>query len=385
LRTLFNAIYTPNAANTTDTVESGKGTITYTTAISQAALALFKITIGPASSQDKVQIKGTALPTAQGASSGNLIVIDIGVPGGTDNSGLPTFYIPHQGLGASTIDGDYSHIRFRVNKGASLVIEADNTAYEAADDDGIAGAGNAGATGYFKGGCVEVMDGGKLRDGAWEGFPLGTDAVILNRYNSYLAVGPETYKNQDMLSYTGTDAPQKYYSGWLIGPSGASPSPRIEWDTGNGPASYVEVRPGEIATDAKLTAKKSLGLIYSVWFVNGAQLTIDVDAQETPIFTDGQEENPTTLHGIAANESKSSDFNFYADSSAEASVSIIIKQGNFLDGRFLSAKTGETEDTAVPVMATSGDITLNTTSETTKEYGDGTGITGKLISPPESD
>jgi hypothetical protein len=199
------------------------------------------------------------------------------------------------------------------------------------------------------------MAGGKLRDGAYEGFPLGANAVILNRYNSYLSVGPEPESPE---ANTGGYI---FYEGFLIGPS--SGSPRIEWNaSGNGALSYVEVRPGEIATNAQLTAKKSVGLIYSVWFVDNATLTIDAAGEAVEIFEGG-------AHGIQANGGT---FKFYGSGS---NTIITIKAGNFLDGRFL-----DSSETASPVGGAS-DITISGPgiTGTEVEYGDGTNIKGRLI------
>jgi hypothetical protein len=364
LRRLFNAIYSPNAPDTVDTVEPGKTTIRYNTVISQAVLGLFKITVGQNSAGDKAEIKGDILPQAAGAGPGNLIVIDIGIPG-EDNSGL-AFSIPDRGLGSP--GGLYAHIRFRVNKGAYLVIQADNSAYEAQ------GAGNSCSTGYFNGGCVEVMAGGKIRDAAWEGFPLGTGAVILSRSGSYLAVGAESYKDggadKSMLDYTGPDF-QKYYSGWLIGAAdeaqglyGASSlKPRIIWDSGQGAEKYIEVRQGEIAIDAKVTVRRSFALIYSVWFAGNASFAINIDQSETGIFP---------VHGVFAN---GDDYNFYGHSQ----TLITIFPGSFLDPKFL--------DTTVTVpVGPSGQDPLKISGADTgkaKDYVDSsTGISGFQIPYP---
>ncbi|MDR1108932.1 MAG: hypothetical protein LBL19_07850 [Spirochaetaceae bacterium] len=362
LKTLFNAIYSPNAPGSTDSIESGKTTTAYSAAISQAALNLFKITLGPGVTT--VEIKGTALPTANGASNTQPIVIDVGIPGAS-NSGLPVFYIPYKGLGDSALGGeeDYSHIRFRVNSGASLVILADNSGYLE-----NSGTGHPCEDGYFKGGTVEVMAGGYLRDGAYEGFPLGGAAVILNRYNSYLAIGPEPGSN-DANAFNNY---KRYYGGWLLGPG---TGPRIVWDTtGNNTWSYLEVRPGVIATDAKLTAKKSLGLIYSVWFVGDAGLTIDAAGETDPVFMSGEQ----AIHGVFANEfDESSDYNFYGSSS----TTIKIKTGNVLDGNFLET---DSKGEASPIIATDNEITITGTSTGDPvEYMDSsTEISGILIPAP---
>jgi hypothetical protein len=326
LQKLFNAIYEPNKPGSTDAVESEKFAIPYNSSISAAALDLFKITIGVNPSDDKVELKGTDLPIAAGASASNLIVIDIGIPG-EDNSGL-AFSIPYQGLG---VGGNYAHVRFRVNKGAYLAILADNTRYESR------GAGNSCPSGNFNGGCVEVMADGKLRDSAWEGFPLGANAVILCRYNSYLAVGPESYGDTSpLLNYTGSAFP-KYYAGWLIGSAlssdnkfgGSSLIPRIVWDGGQTSEKYIEVREGELAIDAEVTVRRSFGLIYSVWFVNNAALTIDILASEPIIFSTPPPPPTTPVHGVFAN---GLDYIFYGT----AKTKITIFSGSVLDPQFLN-------------------------------------------------
>jgi hypothetical protein len=324
---LFKAIYTPNAPTSTldDTTYDGlagiaKTAVSYTPALSEAVLKLFKITIGTAKTGDKVEITGTDLPdaTAFGATPTNLIVIDIGVPGETN--ALPTFYIPKGatsgatagGLGASGQD-TYGYIRLRVNNGASLVIEADNAGYISGGKD------NPCPTGRFNSGCIEVMAGGKLRDGAFEGFPLGSNAVILNRYGSYLSVGPEP-TNSDATG-SKSEAYNAYYAGTLLGPQGAG---KITWNASTSPSDYLEVRPDQIATNAKLTVEASytygtgelvnggsgsspnlVGLIYSVWFVGDAALTVngvlasndgsDVTADKATYKFYGQKSSPTTI------------------------------------------------------------------------------------------
>jgi hypothetical protein len=253
-KTLFNTIYTPNAPSTTDSIEKGKTTVAYDDTISKAVLPLFNIVLdGTDAAKDKVNLTGTTLPTADGASSINLIIIDIGKPG-ENNSTLPKFYIPLDSdskkgtLGNGDDTTGYGHIRLRVNNGAELVILADNTN----------GTKSSCPPGGFKNGAVEVMSGGKLRDGAYQGFPLGSGAVLINHYGSYLSVGPEgnTGQNGDVWWY-----------GYLIGPAGNTmdTQPRIRW-TG-GPGDYLEVREGMLAFSGKATIQKTLGLIYSAWFI----------------------------------------------------------------------------------------------------------------------
>jgi hypothetical protein len=172
----------------------------------------------------------------------------------------------------------YGGVRLRVNKGAYLHIEADNSAYIGTPGGTTSGAGNSSGAGNFNNGCVEVMAGGKLRDGAFEGFPLGANATILNRLGSYLAVGPEpTHADATGSASAGY---MSYYAGWLIGPKSdltGTEATRIQWDDQND--GYIQVGDGQLVLGAKVTLTKLQGLIYDVWFEDTgaikAGLTID--------------------------------------------------------------------------------------------------------------
>jgi hypothetical protein len=354
LNTLFNAIYTPNAPDTSDNValdgQAGyqKTTVRYTAGISEKVLGLFRITVGAKPVNDKIEITGEDLPASDIAdpiaSETNLIVIDIGLPGTADNGDLPVFYIPNQGLGANS--GNYAHIRLRVNKGASLVILADNSGYI------NGGAGDSCPNGHFNNGCVEVMEGGKLRDGAFEGFPLGADAVILNRLGSYLAVGPEP-GSPDATNPKSRQAYNAYYYGWLAGPDAeGADKPRIKWDTGNASSSYIEVRPGKLAISTNVTVQKGMGLIYSVWFIGDTTVTIDVLADEA---ASGQ-------RGLFAN---GDGYKFYGTTNE---AKIVIKAGSVLNKMFL---TSGATDAANFIGSDASDTTItNTGTGTAVEYVD---------------
>jgi hypothetical protein len=348
---IFNAIYTPNKPGSTDVIgayEPGKSAIPYTQTISDAVLDLFKVTLGATATDDKIEIAGSDLSavTTTGANQDNLIVIDVGIPG-ANNSDLPKFYIPYRELGAETNNG-YGHIRFRVNNGAQVVVLADNT---------ITGPSEPG---YFTGGCVEVMAGGYLRDGAYQGFPLGDNAVILNRYNSYLSVQPEDT--------------QMVYSGYLLAPAGVNHptggATRIFWDEeGNEAGSYLEVRPNLIATNAKLKVVHPLYLIYSVWFVDDAQLTIDLVDPDTETVNEGE---PV---GRAVLTNSNGAFKFYGNEDAQ----IVIKAKNKLHKIFVTPGTDDApnfvgSDTEETILTGTGDG--SSSAQGAVQYGTGTGIYG---------
>ncbi|MDR1061853.1 MAG: InlB B-repeat-containing protein [Clostridiales bacterium] len=345
---ILRAVYLPNAPGSTDAIESGKTTIAYTEAISEAALNLFEIYIDSThAANDSINIKGTELPAADGESTTNLIVIDVGIPGGANNGALPTFHIPYGALGAS--DDSYGAIRFRVNSGASLVIEADNDSYIAN------GANHPCPPGNFNNGCIEAMPGGKLRDGAYEGFPLGSNAVLLSRLGSYLAVGPESSFEIGGAGYV--ESRDKWYSGWLVGP--AEGNPRIVWDSGDQTGGYIEVRPGQLAISANVTVKKTLGLIYSVWFVNGPTVTIDAAGDTVDI---------EGMKGLFAN---GDNYKFYGTEESSGgqnpgspAATIIVKPGSTLHQMFLTA--GNTHEF--------GFITASSDDRTIVNKGDGDSV-----------
>jgi hypothetical protein len=352
---LFNAIYIPNAPDTVDTVETGKTAVPYNADISAAALNLFKVKIGKdATSTNRVEIKGTDLPAADGADADNLIVIDIGAPGGADNDNL-NFTIPKQGLGV--VSEDYGHIRLRVNKGADLLIEADNSGYKAD------GAGSPCPAGYFNYGCAEVMAGGKLRDGAYEGFPLGNHAVILNRSGSYLGVGPEKDSGDATGNMAGTY--DKYYSGWLVGPSSANPvdAPKIEW-AGNG---YLEVRPTELIISTNMTVKKSVGLIYNVWIYGAQTVTIDA-GNEGGGFMFG---NPAAaVHGLFANfdptHPATTDYKIYGSPEAK----IVVNPGSTIHKGFLTSELADYGEVISVTTGAAAKTIPNTKTGALEKYAD---------------
>jgi hypothetical protein len=286
--------------------ESNGDEAAFTEEISKKVLDLFEITI-KSRVVARVELKGTDLPTIV-ETAGKPLVINIGLP--KDRNSL-TVHIPHDKLG--TAGNNYSYVTIRVNDGAELVIEADNSGYI------NGGVGDSTATGKFTAGRVEVMTGGKVRDGAYEGFPLGSRAVILNHVNSYLSIGPEP-GSPDATDPKASGAYNMYFAGYLIGPSGSGA--RVEWDAGNTVDSYVDIRAGELVTNAQLTVKKHMGLIYSVWFIEDAKLTINTGSDDA---------------GLVANESPGQDWNFYA---TKARTGIFTVTSGFIDENFFQAGGG---------------------------------------------
>jgi hypothetical protein len=361
VKAILEAVYAPNKPGTTDTfvsIETGKSFLPYTNDISAAVLGLFHITFGTtsnASTADLIEIKGSLDKTSVLDKTGTgfdrpILIIDIGQPGDTGNSALPTFRIPTAALGTGS--ESYGGVRLRVNKGAYLHIEANNSNYI------TNGAGYPSPSGNFKNGCVEVLAGGQLRDGAFEGFPLGDNATILNRLGSYLAVGPEP-DHTDATKGSSDDpkgakaAYDAYYAGWLIGKSDTTAEeaykvPRIEWDDdntedGNLPG-YIEVRNGELVLSAKVTVKKLTGLIYDVWFVNTtgvipAEVTIDAE--------DG---------GLFANNTDTKTYRIYGQSNSKITVKNGSISKSFLDDEELTAADliPGPDDEDDPVVITNG-------------------------------
>jgi hypothetical protein len=352
LKKIFNAVYTPNKEGSKDEIESGKTKIDYTGEISKDVLKLFTIKVGTTANADLIIISGSALPNVGGMSAYNLLVIDVGVPGGTDNTGL-NFIVPYQKLGINT--NSYAGIRFRVNKGAYLELEVTAEQNAKYDKSPIEGSD----FGNLTNGCVQIMSGGRLRDGAYQGYPLGNNSVILAQSGSYLAIGPaNTQKN--------------WFKGWLIGPKGVDDNggPTITWDTdADESGGYIEVRPEKLAISANVTLNKPLGLIYSVWFVNGPILTIDV---KTP--------NPEypSLKGLFSNaKAEGTKFKFYgrADESGginpdNPAATIIVKEGSFIEKRFLNKEINADMASGAIIPTSNSEVTIVNLGIDESAYGE---------------
>jgi hypothetical protein len=301
---LFAAVYIPNAPDSTDAAIWPQAAWPYDGEISRAALNLFRIRgNGTEPAACAVEIKGGGLPEAAGMGGNHLIVVDIGLPG-RDNSGLPVFIVPERGLGMA--GGRYEYLRFRVNRGAHVVVRADNSA----------GEGLPCPPGNAAGAAVEVMDYGKLRLGASEGYPLGEDVRIIVRLHGALALGPEGY------------------AGWLIGPAALDPG--IAWGTGDQNGDSVEFYGERMAFSANLTVQKTLRLRYSLWFVNGPTLTIDAGGGSLDI--DGQK-------GLFAGERG---YRFYGTASTSGGMNIgtpaariVLRPGSVLSRSFLTTEEGD--------------------------------------------
>ncbi|MDR0641437.1 MAG: hypothetical protein LBG07_03155 [Treponema sp.] len=308
-RELFNAVYSPNAPDSTDTVTGPKTALPYTQEISETVLDLFKIRAGANGETAQVEISGAALP-AHAGNSNSLIVIDIGIPG-RDSPGLPPFFIPAGELG--TPGQSYGHIRLRVNRGGRLLILADNPQ-----------AGGPCAPGNLSQGSVEVMAGGELRSAASEGEPLGSDSQIIVRLNSSLVLGPEGPTVPDY-----NEGRDRWFQGVFLG--SAAQSPRIVWGGGDQNGDYVEIGAGRMAFSANLAVMKTVRLKYDVWFVNCPELIID--AANDSIDLDGN-------RGVFA---ASPGLRFYGSASTSGGINIgnpaakiSIRAGSVLSASFLS-------------------------------------------------
>jgi hypothetical protein len=241
-KSMFNAVYAPNAPFATDKVEPGKNPMPYTADLSSGVLRLFTVTVGDDERRDKIKITGTELPGRE-LSSGEYhpLIIDLGLPD-KDNPDLPPFHLPVQEFGSK--GQDYSYIRLRVNRGVNLQIDRPTPLADPPD------------YGNLTKGTVEIMGGGRLSDPVYEGF-LGTDGVVIARIGSSLEVG----------SHSGfSDSGE----GFLLVGSGA----KIRWGVGDQNGSFIEIRKERLAFDVNLTIAASLTLKYSLWFINGPELTI---------------------------------------------------------------------------------------------------------------
>jgi hypothetical protein len=323
IRRLFNAVYTPNAPQNQDSIGDGISAVPYTPELSAQVLDLFHIILGASRDQDRVELTGASLPRPANASAGNQLVIDIGLSG-EDNTGLPVFVIPDRGLGTppSTTTTVYDYLRFRVNRGARLVIQADNSGYISN--------GDACPAGNVRGATVDVMPRGKLRLGAYDGEPLGEEVTIVARNGSALAMGPESSFGPGSPGY---DADRdRWYQGWLIGPR--EDDPRILWDGGDQTGNYLELRGNRMAFSASITVRKNVRLGWPVWFVSGPTLTINVSGTETE---DGKKGVFSGRDGVKFYGTASSSGGYNPGSPA---ATILIRPGNTLAASFVSTGTG---------------------------------------------
>ncbi|MDR1095949.1 MAG: hypothetical protein LBL31_06140 [Spirochaetaceae bacterium] len=343
---IIRAIYQPNKPGAVKSAGGDKTAADFTPALSAAVLKLFTVT-----GINTVAVRGEVLPAADayGASSNNLIVIDVGIPNAADNGSLPLFSIPDRGLGSR--GGNYAHIRLRVNTGAQLAVLADNSGYNPW------GVSVPCPVGLFAGGCVEVMAGGKLRVATYDGFPLGENAVILSHYGSYLALGPASGASDY------NDGEDTYFSGYLVGPAQVPGNEvRIEWDDQSTDV-WLEMRQGRIATNAKLTVKELARLSHSVWFAGDATITVNGGGQ------------------LLANESvaRNLDANFYANT---ARMVISVREYGVFDRRFLKRGAQDTDSIMTNINEVAFPIHGTTTGQLVT-YINGTGISGYLIPDPE--
>jgi hypothetical protein len=99
------------------------------------------------------------------------------------------------------------------------------------------------------------------------------------------------------------------------------------WDSGNSADKYLEVRPGKLATNANLTVKKTLGLIYSVWFIGGPTITIDAGSDSVAI---------NNMKGLFSNSSDGTHYKFY--NVGDPKTQIVIKKDSVLHKYFVDSQ-----------------------------------------------
>jgi hypothetical protein len=334
---VFKAIYIPNAPDSTDTAIMPKAAMPYTEEISRTALNLFKITPdGPNAADCLIEIKGEALPYTNGMGPNHIIVVDIGIPR-EDNSGLPLFSIPDRGLGRA---GErYDYFRLRVNRGARMVILADNSGYIAS------GPGHPCPPGNAAGSVVEIMDNGKLRVGAYEGYPLGEDSRIIAFLHSSLALGPD--RSGPVVIPGHSEARDRQYQGGFIGPGFGAPG--IAWGTGDQNGNYLELYRDRIAFAANIAVQKTLELSYSLWFVNGPTLTINANSGSD------SGNDSFTINGKKGLFAGDPGLKFYGTASTSGGINIgnpaagiVLRPGNVLSQSFITLDETDPEALITP-------------------------------------
>ncbi|MDR3275731.1 MAG: hypothetical protein LBT11_00745, partial [Treponema sp.] len=251
-----------------------------------AALALFHLVVAPeankakawfnASPGDYIKLKGTAVPTGTNAAS--LVRINVGVPG-ENNAALLDVVIPPGELGA-TEDTSYTYTWIVVNNGAYLDVAATQTM-----------GGEMTDSGKFKNGTVRVAAGGKVRDSAWMGWPLGSTSAFRVLWGGSIAVGKGDRDGHTWVDgYTAKmESSHDYYGsfeGWLIAPSSDTNATAV-WGTKGSSSEedgygFLDAFDTNVVIYGNVTIKKTAGLIYDVLLVAGTTLTIDAAADLNP-------------------------------------------------------------------------------------------------------
>jgi hypothetical protein len=331
VRNILDAVYTPNSPESSDSAGNGKTAVPYTPELSRAVLSLFNVTFGADPRDDSIEMKGDALPdvSAHGAEGNRFIAIDVGRPSqGADTGALPVFRIPPRGLGSEGVDA--GHIRLRVHRGARLVVEA-------AWSDGADGENGQPVPclpGFLGGAWGEVMSGGFLRLGAYEGFPLGEGLVIMSRLGSSIAVGPEA-------GSPGYDAAiEQERGGLFVGPGGGA---RITWDGGDQNGDGAEIHTDKLALSANVTVRKSVTLRHSVWLVSGPSVTISVP-DGGGLFSGGPDYR---IYGSASRSG--------GQNPARPAAKIIVSRGSSISRSFFDDEAGEDS----LITASGGGIEIN--------------------------
>jgi hypothetical protein len=279
---MLRVIYLPNQY-----VQSGEG------ATLANAVDLFHIKLATNASDDIIEIKGTKVPN--GTSSSDIREIHVGKPD-ADNSALPDFVIPKGALGSTETSVLYQFSRIVINNGAYVNIDSDQ--YLTAT--GVSAAQTT--AGNYRNGNVEVKSGGKVRDSAYNDWPLGTNSTFTVEAGGYMSVGAGNRDGQfvprtaadaygsavsDCSTYVGdagtVEFVQRSYCagmlGWLIGPNQDTDS-RIQLGRMDKQASAIYVSDGWVyltnGSYAKI-AKYANIWHYSVLVGSGSEIEIDAE------------------------------------------------------------------------------------------------------------
>jgi hypothetical protein len=224
---------------------------------------------------DYIKLAGTDVPT--GTNTTSLVKINVGVPD-EDNGALFDVVIPVGELGTGSTSYTYTWIV--VNNGAYLDVNAN----QILGSPGLASGGN------FENGTVRVANGGKVRDSAWMGWPLGSNSAFRVLYGGSIAVGKGDRDGHAWLDGYTALYPAEYpnfgsFEGWLIAPSGDNT--KAVWGSRGSSSEedgygFLDAFDTNVVIYGNVTIKKSTGLIYDVLLVAGTTLTIETDVDLDP-------------------------------------------------------------------------------------------------------
>jgi hypothetical protein len=330
LAAYFNSIYTPN---TIGSAKSDKrATVPFTKEITDKVLNLFTVVYGSAPANDWIALSGTDIPV--GDTTKGRVMIDVGIPGvdnDTDAYTMPDVVIPAGGLGDADGTPAYTYAAIRVNDGAYVDIFSDQENFSDTDW----------TDGRFLSGNLIVANGGKLRDSAYKGFPLGTGSTITVRFGGYFGVFPEG--EADGRSGLMDNYYDRTYTGWMIAPANTANAWAVwsvsDENSRNGYLDCYEVDENgsaNVLLNGVMDVTGTMNMMYNVYMTRGSKITVKDGGELTNSAGYALNSRTTTGFGIMGQTASSAQGDGGFVKTAPASV--VVEAGGKLSKSMITAK-----------------------------------------------